>query len=142
MEKNLKSRCLFCNGDLVISNLYCHGCGTKIESELPIPRYFRLGRDLQDFVLVFLRCRGNIREVEKALGISYPTVCKRLDLVNELLSNVSTAAASASEPEPELESDSDPAMGNAGRTRVLEDLEQGKISASEAAQRLRAMKNP
>ena len=35
--------------------------------------------------MTFLRCRGSIRDMEKALGISYPTVCKRLDLVNALL---------------------------------------------------------
>ena len=136
MEQKLSSRCLFCNGDLAITCLHCNSCGTKIESELPIPRYFRLGQDLQDFVLVFLRCRGNIREVEKALGISYPTVCKRLDLVNELLGNVRVEQVEAKAAA------NDPAVATAKREQILQELEDGKIGASEAAQLLRAANDP
>lgn len=66
--------------------------------------------------MVFLRCNGTIREVEKELGISYPTVCKRLDLVNQLL-------------------------GNTGKPRaqrdILDQLERGEISVSEATQLLK-----
>lgn len=141
MAKKLNSRCPFCEGDLAISNLLCRGCGTRIESELPIPRFFRLGPDLQEFVLVFLRCRGNIREVEKVLGISYPTVCKRLDLVNALLvesplGNKEEAGQDPSAlPPKEVPSSSD-------RVQILKDLEAGTITAGEAAQRLRAVKAP
>jgi hypothetical protein len=39
--------------------------------------------------MIFLRCQGKIRDAEKELGISYPTVIKRLDLVNVLLGNQS-----------------------------------------------------
>ena len=65
---------------------------------------------------MFLRCRGNIREVEKELGISYPTVCKRLDLVNKILNNESRRMNARS---------------------ILEQVERGEISAREAAQILR-----
>ena len=66
--------------------------------------------------MIFLRCRGNIRDVEKELGISYPTVCKRLDLVNELLGNKA----------PQI-----------NRHEILERLERGEITAREAAQLLK-----
>src|SRR5690242_2593214 len=85
MARKMVGRCPFCNEELAISRLHCRGCQTQIDTQLAIPLFFRLPEDLQQFVLVFLRCRGNIREVEKELGISYPTVCKRLDLVNEIL---------------------------------------------------------
>src|SRR5438132_11952201 len=83
--KKLVTRCPFCSGQLSISRLACSHCDTQIDSLLPIPAFFRLPADLQEFVMIFLRCQGKIRDVEKELGISYPTVCKRLDLVNELL---------------------------------------------------------
>ncbi|HPU55895.1 MAG TPA: DUF2089 family protein, partial [Verrucomicrobiota bacterium] len=80
------------------------------------PAFFRLPPDLQDFVMVFLRCQGKIRDVEKELGISYPTVCKRLDMVNELLGH------------------SGPRIN---RTRILEQLERGEITVQEATQLLK-----
>ena len=67
-------------------------------------------------MFTFLRCQGKIRDVEKELGISYPTVCKRLDLVNELLGNQGTPI---------------------NRTQILEQLERGEISVQEATQLLK-----
>ena len=118
MAKKLISKCPFCNGELSITRLTCTGCDTQIDSQIGIPKFFRLPEDLQQFVLTFLRCRGNIREAEKELGISYPTVCKKLDLVNELLGNIP----------PRVD-----------RLKILEQLESGEISASEAAQLLKGV---
>jgi hypothetical protein len=115
-QKMVISRCPFCGNELVISRLSCQGCNTQIDSKLAIPAFFRLPPDLQEFALTFLRCRGSIRDVEKELGISYPTVCKRLDMVNRLLGN-QTAPPS--------------------RTEILEQLERGEINAAEAAQLLK-----
>lgn len=115
--KKLVSRCPFCEGKLEISRLACVQCDTSIETTLPIPAIFRLPPDLQEFVMIFLRCQGKIRDVEKELGISYPTVIKRLDLVNVLLGN--QAAPS-------------------GRKDILEQLERGEITVQEATQLLKA----
>ena len=100
----------------MVCRLKCTGCDTQIDSQVEIPPFFRMPEELQEFVMVFLRCRGNISEVEKALGISYPTVCKRLDLVNGLLGNRPTTASP---------------------TDVLGQLERGEITAKEAAQLLK-----
>jgi hypothetical protein len=114
--KKLITRCPFCGDDLAIARLSCCGCKTQIDSELQIPPFFRLPPDLQEFVMIFLRCQGKIRDVEKELGISYPTVCKRLDLVNELLGNKTAPI---------------------NRTQILEQLERGEISVAEATQLLK-----
>src|SRR5207248_7067245 len=115
-EKKLVTRCPFCAGQLSISRLMCSGCDTQIDSVLPIPRFFRLPADLQHFVMTFLRCQGKIRDVEKELGVSYPTVCKRLDLVNELLGHHTAQR---------------------GKKDILEQLERGEISVAEATQLLK-----
>lgn len=115
--KKLVSRCPFCEGKLEISRLGCCQCDTSIDTTLPIPAFFRLPPDMQEFVMIFLRCQGKIRDVEKALGISYPTVIKRLDLVNVLLGN--QAAPS-------------------GRKDILEQLERGEITVQEATQLLKS----
>lgn len=115
--KKVVSTCPVCSGELLLSRLDCSACSTRIETRLPIPAFFRLPEDLQHFVMVFLACRGNIKEAEKVLGISYPTVCKRLDLVNELLGNKAPAAPSQDD--------------------ILTQLEKGEISPQQAAQLLR-----
>ena len=120
IKKKVVSTCPVCSGELSIGRLSCGSCKTAIETTVPIPAYFRLPEDLQEFVMVFLRCRGSIRDVEKVLGISYPTVCKRLDLVNALLGNAAGPVVEAVKP-----------------ADVLGQLERGEISAKEAAQLLK-----
>ena len=120
-KKKIVSNCPVCAQPLAIARLACTRCDTTIESVLPIPAFFRLPEDLQQFVMIFLRCRGSIREVERELGISYPTVCKRLDLVNALLGN-SPAADQVAPVDP---------------NQVLSRLESGEITAREAAQLLK-----
>jgi hypothetical protein len=85
MAKRFVASCPFCSAELEITELKCGRCSTRIDTTLKLPSFLQLPHELQGFVLVFLACRGNIREVEKRLEISYPTVCKRLDQVNELL---------------------------------------------------------
>lgn len=114
--KKIVTRCPFCEDTLFISRLSCGSCDTEINTRMAIPAFFRLPRELQEFVMVFLKCRGNIREVEKELGVSYPTVCKRLDLVNELIGN----------------SNSFP-----NRHEILNKLERGEITAKAATQLLK-----
>jgi hypothetical protein len=116
IDRKFVSRCPFCGADLFISRLSCDGCHTQIESTVTIPPFFRLPPDLQEFVLIFLRYQGKIVDIEKALGVSYPTVCKRLDLVNELLGNGKLPMS---------------------RKQVLEQLESGEISVQEATQLLK-----
>jgi len=116
MGKKIVSRCPFCGEELLISRFTCNGCETHIDSLVSLPPFFRLPEELQEFVYVFLRNRGNIKDVEKTLGISYPTVCKKLDLVNELLNH----------PRAPL-----------NRAEILEQLERGEITAKEAAELLK-----
>jgi hypothetical protein len=115
-SKRLVSRCPFCDGTLEIRRLGCTSCETAIDSKIAIPALFRLPPELMGFVLTFLRCQGKIRDVEKELGISYPTVIKRLDAVNVLLGNQAAPL---------------------GRAEILEQLERGEISVQEATQLLK-----
>ncbi len=119
--KTIATQCPICNGELIISRLSCLACNTRIETELPFSALMRLPEDMRQFVLVFLRCRGNIREVEKELGISYPTVCKRLDLVNDLIEGKSNGQS----------------VKRLNRGEILAKLERGEINAKEAADLLK-----
>lgn len=72
-------RCPACESGLQIGRLVCPDCGTSIEGRFELCMFCKLGKEHRSFAEVFLKCRGNIREVEKELGISYPTVRNRLE---------------------------------------------------------------
>lgn len=116
MKKEISYHCPVCQGVLKITQMQCTHCNAGVDAELAIPLFFKLPDDLQEFVLIFLRNRGSIRDVEKEMGISYPTVCKKLDRVNEILKNT----------EPETM-----------QLKILEQVEKGKITAKEAIKLLK-----
>jgi hypothetical protein len=78
---NFINKCPCCGGKLVVTGFLCRRCGTKISGEFEFPSFPGLTKDEIEFVKTFVKCRGNIKEVEKELGISYPTVRNRLDEV-------------------------------------------------------------
>ena len=80
------SACPACgNTEFRVERLACTSCGTAVEGSFTVSRLATLPEDLVGFVETFLTCRGNIKEVERELGISYPTVRSRLDKVIALL---------------------------------------------------------
>ena len=84
MRKPL-SQCPICGVQLEPVKLKCVSCDVTLEGRLPASRLALLSPDQQQFVEVFLVARGNIKEVEKELGISYPTVRKKLDEIARAL---------------------------------------------------------
>ena len=79
------NRCPACNGQLEPVKLQCESCDLTVGGRFPLSRLGLLGSEQQQLVEAFLVARGNIREVEKELGISYPTVRKRLEEVVQAL---------------------------------------------------------
>ena len=68
-----------CGEKMHVTGLKCINCGTEINGKFEPCRFCALEEKHLQFVEVFLRCRGSIKEVEKALGVSYPTVKNMLD---------------------------------------------------------------
>jgi len=119
-------KCPVCNEELKVSRLTCHHCSSSLEGEFDTCKFCQLPPEQIEFVEVFLKCRGNIKEVEKELGISYPTVRNRLDGVIQALGY--------GIERPELGDQSKL------RTEVLEALDKGIIEPQEAIEQLRKMK--
>ncbi len=77
--------CPICSKKLTVERLSCSNCDTVIENKFELPKLLQLEKEKLHFAVVFLQCRGNIKDVERVLGISYPTVRAKLDdVVNEL----------------------------------------------------------
>lgn len=66
---------------MTVARLKCDSCDTVIENNFRLSRFDYLSDEELYFTETFIRCRGNIKEVEKGLGISYPTVRAKLDAV-------------------------------------------------------------
>lgn len=73
------ARCPVCGQDMRVTKLRCGRCGTELSGEFSPCRFCSLEEKHLQFVETFLRCRGSIKEVEKALGVSYPTVKNMLE---------------------------------------------------------------
>lgn len=72
-------KCPVCGQNTEITAITCNECGTRIEGHFQLCRFCRLTDEQKSFIETFIKCRGNIKEVEKELGISYPTVRNRLE---------------------------------------------------------------
>lgn len=78
MQK-LISKCPVCHGQLKISTLRCPDCGLELKNNFELNGFDKLDDDQYTFLIEFLRQRGNLKNTQYALGISYPTAKKKLD---------------------------------------------------------------
>lgn len=81
VASKLLSHCPSCNGPLKITSLTCQDCGMELrgEFELESGLFAELSLEQRAFLMTFLKCRGNMSQVQAELQISYPTAKKRLD---------------------------------------------------------------
>ena len=79
MPHDVIATCPVCAGELAVTRLRCGGCGTTIEGEFGVGRFARLTREQTQVLESFLRSRGNLRDMERELLISYPTVRARVE---------------------------------------------------------------
>lgn len=118
--RKILEKCPTCGGELTITELHCHACDTKIESQYKTCRFCRLSKESLEFLENFVRNRGNVKEMERELGISYPTVRSRLNAVIAELGFEVGAQQTDDIPEQ--------------RRAILKRLDAGEISAAEAAE--------
>ena len=81
MPHDVIATCPVCASELAVTRLRCGECGTTIEGEFSVGRFGRLTREQMQVLESFLRSRGNLRDMERELGISYPTVRARVEAV-------------------------------------------------------------
>jgi len=101
----------------VVTGVCLGGSGIKIEGQFELPPLARLRSEDQVFVGEFVRCHGSIKYMEKAFGVSYPTVKNRLNRITQQLQLAQVEELSEHD-------------------EVFDLLERGEISVQEAAERL------
>lgn len=121
MKYEVLGNCPVCGGSVQITEIHCSRCDTTIQSRFELCKFCRLTAQQKYFIEVFVKNRGNIKELEKELGISYPTVRSKLDEI---------IAALGYQVEQQKSS--------VNRKEVLEKLSRGEINKDEA---LKLLKN-
>jgi hypothetical protein len=119
----LPTKCPLCGGEVTVTRIYCRDCDTTIEGRFVGGPFSQLTPEQLAFVELFVRNEGRINRLENELNLSYPTIRNRLHEVIRALGY-----------EPGGEDLS--GISEEKRQRVLEDLDQGRISAQEAMRML------
>ena len=99
----------------MLTRLGCAACGTEVSGSFESCEFCSLSADDRELLLVFLRSRGNMKDLERHLGVSYPTARARFD---SLLSRLGLQPAGPT------------------RMETLEQLARGEIDLEEAEHRL------
>ena len=119
MKNKVIGKCPICGEKLEVKALHCKNCDTTIEGNFELSVFDRLSEVQTKFLMIFLKHGGNIKLVEKELGVSYPTVKKILDEINAILG---------------VESKFD--RGDETKDDILRQLRKGEISFEEASVKL------
>ncbi len=121
MRPPAPTTCPVCGDRLEVTGLACPSCRTEIRGRFSLNEFAALPPEQLEFLRLFLKARGNLKELERVLGVSYPTVRARFDALLRALGY---------EAGRELEAE---------RQAILDALERGELSPEEAAERLRAL---
>jgi hypothetical protein len=134
MPHDVISTCPVCASELAVTRLHCRSCGTTLEGDFSVGRFGRLNREQLALLESFLRSRGNLREMERELGISYPTVRSRVEALVRAI-GFGPRAETDDPDEPATE----PALDGRSREEILQALARHELSADEAAAAIRAL---
>jgi len=119
-ERRPPRDCPVCGESLALTRLSCHACGTELSGDFQACEFCALSAEDRELLRVFLVSRGNMKDVQRHLNVSYPTARLRFDSLLARLGLDRGAAATPSD----------------GRYEVLKALSRGEIDAAEAERRL------
>ena len=120
--RKILEQCPSCGGAIEVTRLNCTACETVVLGRYQPCPFCRLDPERTHFLLTFVRCRGNVKEMERELGTSYWTVRRQLDELIEELGFEPQETAAADRTAYQIE--------------ILERVDRGEISAEEAFQLL------
>lgn len=135
------AKCPVCAHELSTSRLSCAGCGTELVGQFERCRFCTLPPQQLELLTVFLASRGNLREVARHQGVSYPTARARLA---GLLAALGLDEIGQEEPEPdgavvEPEPPGEAIEAPSTRQSVLTAVADGRITPQQAAELIRRL---
>ncbi|HSO26801.1 MAG TPA: DUF2089 domain-containing protein [Anaerolineales bacterium] len=115
----LPTHCPICSGEITVTRFYCRECDSTIDGRFTSGVFTQLTPEQLKFVEIFVRHEGKITRMEDELSLSYPTIRNRLHEVIRALGY-------------EPGGDEAARLSDIERQRILEDLDNGRISAEKA----------
>jgi hypothetical protein len=141
MPHDVIATCPVCSAELAVTRLHCRACGTTLEGDFNVGRFGHLSREQMAVLESFLRSRGNLRDMERELGLSYPTVRSRVEALVRALGFGPRAdgddGADGDAGAPSSGVGATSAQLASGRQAILERLARREIGANEAATAIR-----
>lgn len=116
--------CPSCSSPLIVTQLNCTSCGTGVVGKFEFSPFHRLSPERLKFLEVFVRNRGNVKDVERETGESYWAIRRQLD---EVITEMGM--------EPPKEDDL-----STRRQEILAQLSRGEINVQEATKLLSQIK--
>ena len=120
-------KCPTCGQDLEVRELACPSCETVVRGRWAASPFSRLTPEQQNFLTLFVRSRGNLSDVERTLGVSYPTVRAKLEEIIGALGEPATTR---------------PAEPPVSREEVLQRIARGEVGVDEGMLLLRRLAAP
>ncbi len=71
--------CPSCGSTMVITKSQCSQCSVTLDGTFAPCVFCTLDREQQELLHLFLKTRGNLKEMGRSLDLSYPTVRSRLE---------------------------------------------------------------
>ncbi len=81
MARKVLESCPSCGGTLEITEVHCLNCDARVQARFSAGDFNSLNEEQSTFLRILVTSRGNLSDVEKRLGVSYPTVRAKLDEV-------------------------------------------------------------
>jgi hypothetical protein len=130
---NLFHQCPACGGHIIVTECKCTRCQLQMRGEFLPGRFSTLSEDQLTFIRVFLKARGNLTEMERILGISYPTIRNKLDEINNSFETLEEPVP----PSDRNTAGTAPESQEVARKDILQKAASGQFSAAEALEKLR-----
>lgn len=122
-------KCPACGDGLYATQLSCSRCDTTVQGSFALSAFDKLSAESLRFLEIFVKNRGNIKEMERELSESYQALRTRLNAV---------IAEMGFEVDAEEEEDLSERADE--RRQILDLLDRGELGAQEAAEALQKLK--
>lgn len=134
-------KCPSCSGPLRPAVLACDPCALRVEGRFAQNEFTALGEDQLHLLRIFVHTEGRIRDMESALGLSYPTIKQRLADLRRALAPQADSGVVKSMPPTPSEPPPEPSPAREGSvSEVLSALEDGRLTFDDAMAQIRRLK--